>query len=247
MNKWISATSLLLALFSAAASQAQSTGEKYIEVTVSDTVFLAPDEIIYSMRVKDNTPVEYPIYDDNSNNTDYLNDMKRMEEEAKFRREAQLKKLKEFLTKEKVSWKEGTSNEIRSGYIYMDMEDYHHEEALLITFKSLKELSAFIEKIPKDIEYYGNIAGMRCTRTEKFENALLDKIIKRAKTQAEKIASVSKVTLGGLTQYSDNINEIAKSVQEIILSFMRESRRAQDFQYKNMVLTKTARVRFAIQ
>lgn len=225
-------------------THAQTAEQKYIEVTVTDSVIIKPDVIEYSISLqRDYSSMEMPAaYDDNTDNTDYMNELKRLEEEAKMKMEIQEKKLKDYITKSKVNYKKIEAEKSYEDYGYKPSTSY------LLTFKSSEDLTAFINGFPEDIQYRGELVSMRCSNTVKYEDKLLDKIITKANTQARKIASASGVKLGAMIQYSDNVNEIAKGIEESIRTLMRESKRNREsYFFENMLLNKTVRIRFAIE
>lgn len=227
---------------------------RYIEVTVTDSVNMMPDLIEYTVSLR--AKQEYATYDyenyepASTDNVDQQLDAKAREEKLKIELQVNEKKFIQLLEKEKIVYTREESKPSPYNYnIYMPGAKNMKEKSFVLKFKSLEQVEAFTSKIPEDLYHDGMISNMICTKQQVLEDKLLEKLMVKAKKQAEKIATVSNVKLGGLQQFSDNTdNNLVKGLTELYMSFMSMYEREKFMNNsKTLQVRKTARVRFAVE
>lgn len=221
---------------------------RFIEITVTDTLNILPDVLEYTVRLR--LEKAYPAYEPNSygtNNHDYALDRKKREEENNVKMQVMEKRFMDLLSKEKISYTRGTNSK-KSFNVY-DEYDTKDIKPFVITFSSFEKAGQFQEKIPRDIQYDINLTNMAYTKYEQSEARLMEKVLAKAKKQAQQLATLSNVKLGHLMQFSDNTdNNIVKGIEQLITTFMNKYEREKFYElYKNMNLSKTVRVRYAIE
>jgi len=229
-------------------AMAQTTdNSRYIEVTVTDTIVAKPDVIEFTLSLRQD--YEYATYETDAygtDNHDYMVEAKKREEEMKAKNRMAEKRLTELLEKEKIP---DTRESVQTPFDFYPDEGVPPVKPFVLKFSSFEKMNQFKEKIPEDLKYSGNLTGMSCSKYVQMEEKLLEKVMVKAKKQAEKLASLSNVKLGPLMQFSDNTqNDIVKGIENLITGFMNKYEREKFFDaFRGLNLSKTVRVRYAVE
>lgn len=235
-------------LVTAYGTRAQITdNSRYIEVTVSDTLQVKPDVIEFTLSLRQD--YEYPTYETDTystDNPDYMAEIKKRQEEMKVKNKIAEKRMMELLEKEKISYTRGDSP---TSFDYYPQEEVPAPKPFVLKFSSFEKMNQFKEKIPEDLKYNGDLTRLSCSKYAQMEEKLLEKLMLKAKKQAEKLASLSNVKLGPLLQFSDNTdNSIVKGIEQLLTTFMNKYERDKFFNmFREMQVSKTVRVRYAVE
>ncbi|HLP11660.1 MAG TPA: SIMPL domain-containing protein [Flavobacteriales bacterium] len=248
--------------FFALQAAAQTNDSKFIEVTATDSTQVIPDIIEYSFTLMPDNSVEAPpaYNDDDYNNppvTNYAETQKKKQEEAMLKLKMLEKRFTELLSKEKITYSRKDPNSYNK-YVYGYDYEYGYgsgdvkNKAFVVKFVSFDQLDKFLAKIPEDIKYNGNISSTSSSKIRDMESALLEKVVLKAKKQAETVARISGATLGTVLQFSD-VSPVSTTAgnagyDQLVnyLAGVYKGAAAQDDQRK-IILTKTVRIRYSIQ
>lgn len=251
----------VLVLTNAISGKSQSTeADKYIEVTVTDTIEITPDMLEYTLQLKTDYSRGYdfvapPVVDPddtdyNPTNTDYLLEQKRKDEENKAKMKVNEKKLIDLMEKEKMGYELKTrpkTNLYEEDYMYQGSAQNY----FILKPKSFQHLEKFLSKIEDEIKYDGYYSRTYSSKQSEAEIRLIEKALLKAKRQAESVAKLSNVSLGMIVQYSDNVNSNPLSSLEDLYSkyapFMGMRSSSYNQESQKITIEKTIRVRFSIK
>jgi hypothetical protein len=234
---------------------AQSISEsKYIEVTISDSAEINPDIIEYKLTLsQESLTEEYPAnvnMEDEYNppvNTNYAETLKKQREESALKIKILEKRFSDFLTKEKISFNRSEETSYNK-FLYGDYST-PNTPTFQLKFKSFKEMSEVLSKIPEDIKYYGNVSNIATTKYREHESVLLERTLASAKKQAQSIANLSGVKIGSVIQFSDNEGDnLVKGLERLMYSIPKMYEKDKYFaSMKKIIIMKTVRVRYSIE
>lgn len=223
---------LALLLLCGAGSFAQ-TG--FIEVTVTDTVWMKPASFDYSITVKDNWDL-YP--DDIDASFDEDQAMAAMEADRKQKTEA----LKAFLTKKKYAFKEFENEDYgliktEAGYGYT------------ITLSNGKELQRLKDDL-KTLDYVtGTLANPVLAPEAGYDTALYTKLMKRARAKAEAIGTAGGQKPGKVLEVREIVAPMPQdfNVHDTYFVFDKSGLTVEKNGFVHGELSKTLVVKFATE
>jgi hypothetical protein len=238
-------------------AQSTQTDAKYIEVTISDSAEINPDQIEYKLKLNPETNIDETMenavnlddYNNQPANPNYADVLKKSQEESALKIKMLEKRFSELLSKEKIPF----TREDESGYYnrYSYSNDYGMTltQSFVLKFSSFDHMNKFLEKMPKDIKYTGFVTNISNSKQREHESALLERTLGGAKKQAETIANLSNVKLGNVIQFSDNEGDnLVQGLERIMLSIPKIYEREKYFRtMKKIVISKTVRVRYSIE
>lgn len=253
----LSAIIPLCAGITSAAAQTASTDQKYIEVTISDSAEINPDMIEYKLKLMPETniddyteaPVEEDDYTNPPVNNNYADVLKKKQEESALKLKMLEKRFTDFLTKEKISFTREDDNPYYNRYAYGDYNYQAPPKSFVLKFTSFAQMNKFLEKIPEDIKYSGNVSNIASSKQREEESKLLERTLTSAKKQAMNIAALSNVRLGQVVQFSDNEGDnLVKGLERLMYSLPKMYEREKYFgSQKKIIIMKTVRVRYSIE
>lgn len=166
-------------------------GEGYIEVQVEDFVTVQPNTITYELVIKQ-PKIEPP------KNFDYHNKRFDYDKEAKKYFQAKQKELKSKLRSK--------------GFKLLDPSDLNystnqshsfHNHRYVVQMKNQQELKRLVTLL-KTLDFVrGNINRVHYKKTTQLEEALMDKLMKKATQKAQRIAKHAKQQLGKVLWVSE--------------------------------------------
>jgi uncharacterized protein YggE len=192
--KYLCLTLAMLAISSTLLSQ-NNTAEKFIEVTVEDTLKAEPDYFEYAVSITPYTADE----DMASYKDDFLVE--------KYQREVSdaHEKLQQVLKKHKIRYKSNKSS------IYLKSPgpaDTSFEYVL--PFNNSKQLSSFYDDIKEIQQIEGYIIFSKSSKSDMYEKKLTEKVIAKAWDKASLMAQAAQVKLGSVIQIREmTINDLS--------------------------------------
>lgn len=229
--------------------------EKYIEVTVSDTVWVKPNQFVYTISVNPDALEE----SQDTTNGNFLYYRKKQHQLGK-KQDAILDSVKLVLTKKgffilPVS--------IRYAYSTDKSIVLNAVDVLTSSVDSVKALFNFVRDNPV---LTGDVGAVFSTRADEYKAQLLKKLISKAQAKAAEIAKLSGIKAGNIISVkespADYVNgrwtaypplSALSGRQRFQLEETVAPRRYYDFSEDNMQLTdlyqlqNTITVRFAVQ
>lgn len=191
MKKVLSTFFVLIALQSIA-----QDNQKYIEVSVTDTMSIAPELYLYQISVADTA-----YYGDygatGGTDYDYNRYLKKREKEQS---EA-LDILEELLQKEKIKFRKE-----QDGDFNLKPVAYYNVKSLLAEFKTIDQIRKFNTKIKELNVYEGKLVEMKSSKTAAAEKELLKNALKKATEKAEFLAATMNVKLGKVLWFREDFN-----------------------------------------
>ncbi len=239
------------------AAQSTSIDQKYIEVTISDSAEINPDMIEYKLKLMSEANIddyaEVAVEDDDYTtppvNNNYADVLKKKQEESALKLKMLEKRFSDFLSKEKVSFTREDDNAYYNLYAYGDYNYQAPPKSFVLKFTSFVQMNKFLEKIPEDIKYSGNVSNIASSKQREEEAKLLERALISSRKQALNIATLSGVKLGQVVQFSDNEGDnLVKGLERLIYSIPKMYEREKYFgSVKKIIIMKTVRVRYSIE
>src|SRR6478735_4855358 len=200
-------TIFMIACVPPVTAQTTANDSKYIEVTISDSMEINPDVVQYMLNLMPEAQTDmYTVPEEEDtynppNNTNYADVLKKKQEETALKIKMQEKRFSDFLSKEKIAFTREENNSY-SKYMYGDYgTNTYQPQSFVLTFNSFGQLNRFLEKMPDDIKYSGNVSNILSTKYHEYESLLLERTLNAARKQAQTIATISGVKTGNIIQF----------------------------------------------
>lgn len=208
----------------------------FIEVEVRDTLTMKPVSFIYEIGLSsnyDDIGVEPAGYDEEIDFAKQKNDKKN----------AQARKfieLESYLKTNKYEFEPSKNYDINS-YLFNSLG-----KSYLVKVKTVQSLNKLTQDLEKMEHFSGSISNIDYGNLELLEDKLMDKLLKKAKAKAGKIAGMTNQKPGAITEFkevksSDNLNF---TIVDLILNTRKKNTRDFFKQSLNGELSKTVIVRF---
>jgi hypothetical protein len=231
---------LLTVLFLSAISLASQAQEKYVEVVVTDTVMVEPQEWTLILSIQPS--YEYAV--DTMVALDTMPVLQSPVKEPVIEEGTTIQQLKD------LAKKHGASFPAESGAAYsVTGRNPYQSENLIVNFKSRKKMDAFFKELVSYKDVNGKIFKSTHTQLQPFQQALEMKLIAAAKLKAARLAALNNKKLGDILVISEVTESEAGSLRSFFEELIRssEGNRTQEWMSQDKIrIEKSLKLRFAL-
>jgi uncharacterized protein YggE len=182
----------------------------FIEIEVRDSVSLKAISYEYNIMATNSFDVDMEDYEDNEN----INKMK-----SKNKEKMALSTIETFLKDNKYNYKSlnDTNYNIGSNIYGFDAAS----EGYTVFVSSLSDLKKITNELKGTEGISGSVTKVIYEESSKYEDILLKKIIDQSKVKAQKIASLSGLTLGKIIEVKESTDSGDASFMSIMTRLQR--------------------------
>lgn len=239
-GKFLIMKKLLTVLFLTVISLALQAQEKYVEVVVTDTVMVEPQE--WTLIISIQPSYDYAV--DSMVAIDTMPILQSPIKEPAIEKGTTIQQLKDLAKKHGAS----LPGESGTSYAVIGRNPYQ-SETLVVNFKSRKKMDAFFKDLVSYKDVSGRILKSTHAQLQPFQQALEMKLITAAKQKAERLAAMNNKKLGDILVVSEVTETESGSLRSFFEELIRssEGNRTQEWMSQDKIrIEKSLKLRFAL-